>query len=76
MVSRYGTVDGLKPREPLFQEVSHESIAGLWEGIAQPTAWLLVFWSALGPGALAAFLQTQVSSSYGLTPLTARTLNA
>ena len=32
-----------------------------WEGISEPQAWLLVLWAALGPGALAAFLQTQAS---------------
>ena len=32
-----------------------------WDGITEPQAWLLVLWAALGPGALAAFLQTQVS---------------
>lgn len=36
------------------------TVTGFWEGIAEPQAWLLVLWAAVGPGALAAFLQTQV----------------
>jgi hypothetical protein len=41
-----------------------KSLAGLpftqlWEGTGEATAWLLVLWAALGPGALAAFLQSQ-----------------
>lgn len=40
---------------------SGQGVASLWEGVGQPFAWLLVVWSALGPGALAAFLQTQVT---------------
>lgn len=43
------------------------SLTELWEGGLQPQAWLLVLWAALGPGALAAFLQTQVSKQ--LNPL-------
>lgn len=32
----------------------------LWQGYAEPAAWVALVWSALGPGALAAYLQTQV----------------
>ncbi len=36
-------------------------LSEFWQGISEPQAWLLVLWAALGPGALAAFLQTQVT---------------
>lgn len=42
------------------QAVSHESLLSLWAGYADPAAWLVLLWSALGPGALAAYLQTMV----------------
>jgi hypothetical protein len=45
------------------QVVSHEMLRTLWGGYASPVAWLVLAWSALGPGALAAFLQTQVTSN-------------
>lgn len=45
----------------MWQVVSHEALLGLWQGYADPAAWLVLIWSAVGPGALAAFLQTQVS---------------
>ena len=32
----------------------------LWQGYREPAAWIALVWSALGPGALAAYLQTQV----------------
>ena len=32
----------------------------LWRGYREPAAWIALVWSALGPGALAAYLQTQV----------------
>ena len=32
----------------------------LWQGYREPAAWVALIWSALGPGALAAYLQTQV----------------
>ncbi|KAK9908711.1 hypothetical protein WJX75_001852 [Coccomyxa subellipsoidea] len=41
---------------------SHESLVSLWEGYADPGAWLVLLWSALGPGALAAYLQTRGQS--------------
>ncbi|BDA41739.1 hypothetical protein COCOBI_02-5320 [Coccomyxa sp. Obi] len=44
------------------QVVSHESLVTLWEGYADPAAWLVLLWSALGPGALAAYLQTRGQS--------------
>ncbi|CAL8460827.1 g358 [Coccomyxa elongata] len=44
------------------QVVSHESLVALWEGYADPAAWLVLLWSALGPGALAAYLQTRGQS--------------
>ncbi|CAK0743539.1 hypothetical protein CVIRNUC_001478 [Coccomyxa viridis] len=34
----------------------------LWQGYQEPAAWLALVWSALGPGALAAYLQTQGQS--------------
>jgi hypothetical protein len=34
----------------------------LWQGYGEPAAWLALIWSALGPGALAAYLQTQVGA--------------
>ena len=34
--------------------------AMLWQGYREPAAWIALVWSALGPGALAAYLQTQV----------------
>lgn len=45
----------------LQKYVTGEQASQLWEGPGQPTAWLLVLWAALGPGALAAFLQSQVN---------------
>ena len=35
----------------------------LWQGYQEPAAWIALVWSALGPGALAAYLQTQVLTS-------------
>lgn len=35
----------------------------LWQGYREPAAWVALIWSALGPGALAAYLQTQVCIS-------------
>lgn len=35
-------------------------IVDLWQGYADPMAWVAILWASLGPGALAAFLQTQV----------------
>ena len=46
-----------------WQVVSHEMLRSLWGGYASPAAWLVLAWSALGPGALAAFLQTQVANT-------------
>ncbi len=43
-----------------MQVVSHEPLSRLWEGYREPAAWLVLVWSAVGPGALAAYLQTQV----------------
>ncbi|CAL5219340.1 g1154 [Coccomyxa viridis] len=34
----------------------------LWRGYREPAAWIALVWSALGPGALAAYLQTQGQS--------------
>ena len=44
----------------LLQAVSGLPLSGLWLGYRNPAAWAVLVWSALGPGALAAFLQTQV----------------
>lgn len=49
-------------RAEYAQVASHESLVSLWEGYADPGAWLVLLWSALGPGALAAYLQTRVST--------------
>lgn len=50
--------------EPVFdcmQALLSRPLANLWEGYADLAAWLVILWSAVGPGALAAFLQTQAS---------------
>ena len=39
---------------------SGQPISALWAGYADPLAWGAILWASLGPGALAAFLQTQV----------------
>jgi len=39
---------------------SGQPVAALWQGYADPLAWGAILWASLGPGALAAFLQTQV----------------
>ena len=42
------------------QVASGQPITALWQGYADPMAWGAILWASLGPGALAAFLQTQV----------------
>lgn len=37
-----------------------QSVASLWPGWQQPEGWALVFWAAVGPGALASVLQAKV----------------
>ncbi len=44
-----------------MQAASGRPLVSLWEGYADPAAWLVLLWSAVGPGALAAFLQTQAT---------------
>ena len=41
------------------QVTSGQPITALWAGYADPLAWGAILWASLGPGALAAFLQTQ-----------------
>ena len=43
-----------------MQVASGQPITALWAGYADPLAWGAILWASLGPGALAAFLQTQV----------------
>ena len=43
-----------------MQVANGKPIADLWQGYADPMAWVAILWASLGPGALAAFLQTQV----------------
>ena len=45
----------------VVQVASGQPITALWAGYADPLAWGAILWASLGPGALAAFLQTQVS---------------
>lgn len=45
------------------KQLAGGSVIDFWQGWHQPQGWILVLWAALGPGALAAFLQTQVSTS-------------
>lgn len=42
-------------------------VSEMWEGWANPVAWVVLAWSAVGPGALAAYLHVKVCS--GLDPL-------
>lgn len=49
------------PCTALFETVTRGEAAQLWPGWQNPAAWLAIVWSALGPGALVAYLQSQVS---------------
>lgn len=49
------------PCTALFETVTRGEATQLWPGWQNPMAWLAVVWSALGPGALVAYLQSQAS---------------
>ena len=49
------------PCTALFELVTHGEAKQLWPGWQNLMAWLAITWSALGPGALVAYLQSQAS---------------
>jgi hypothetical protein len=50
------------------QVASGQPVAALWQGYADPLAWGAILWASLGPGALAAFLQTQARPLLRMPP--------
>jgi hypothetical protein len=41
-----------------------QPLSDLWPGYSQPLTWVVLLWSALGPGALAAYFHVKVSHDY------------
>ena len=48
----------------------------LWQGYREPTGWVALIWSALGPGALAAYLQTQVCTLHPTSIMIAENMSS